>query len=170
MPRIVIDRAALEKRYRNAVLVCSAMLLMPLLLLLVAWVLSQSRDPAGAGSGSISPLYLWILGLVALSPLVTVPFFRKLMRQRPLPKTASGEEGVEALIATEALTAYAMWEMASLIGLVGFIRGATWTFMLAAIMVNLAGWAMTFPRWPDWSKRADELEAQGVSGAAVELD
>lgn len=150
----MVDAAKLKKQYQLAVVMCLALTTIPLLLGFVLFVMSTSPDTTP--TEPIDSVIAVVFGILALSPLVTVPLIRYLARQS-IASPRQPASGVESNIMVWALTEYSLWEVASLLGFVGVVIGAPIAFFLVFALVTYGGYAYSFPRWSRWTALVVEL-------------
>ena len=139
------DRSELERMYRRSVRTCLLIAVVPLVLVVIAFVMADPAVPGAPGSGTAGLMYLVILGVVGLSPLVTAPLIRS-VGKRVASISAEGISPADA-VALFSTAECAVWVIAALMGFVGFVQGAPWAYLLAGVAVSLAGMAYSFPRW-----------------------
>lgn len=157
----MVDRAELKALYRQAVKTCLALILVPVLLVGVALFM---YDQGGLGSEAVDPLLFWIWGFMALQPLWIVPLYRFVITPRAI---ALAPESPEPVIASQAITEYALWELSTLMGFVIFFMSGIWIWFLATLALTFAGFAVSFPRWSDWTERADKLDQRAGARSVV---
>jgi hypothetical protein len=154
----MVDRDQLRAQHRVAVLTCSAVTIVPLLLTFVAGLLAEPGIEGGAGSGTADPILLLVFGSLALTPLVSVPIVRRI-GLTALKSAQVTAVSLGSTLMVWKVTEFALWELCSLLGFVGFLAGASWTFLLVCVALSLIGYAFSFPRWSEWEERADEFDA-----------
>ena len=93
-----------------------------------------------------------------LSPLVTIPALRTLLRKRS--RSAVQPDLGKALL-LKTVIEYGLCEIPTLSGFVACIAGAHWLFLAAGIVITYIGYALCFPRWAEWERRASEYDAGG---------
>lgn len=150
----MIDGDKLRIQYQLAVILCLALTAVPFFLGFVILVMTTS--PGAIPTEPIDPVISVVYTLLALSPLVTVRAIRYLTRK----SIAAPEQlaiGIEANIMIWAVTEYALWEVASLLGFVGAVTGAPITFFLAFALVTFGGDVYSFPRWSRWTALVVDL-------------
>lgn len=155
------DLGKLKNMFGVAVTACLGVTAVPVLLTCVAFVLASSPDEAAPDG---DPLILGIFGLLALSPLLTVPLVRRMARAS-ISTPPTGETSVESNMMVWSLTEYALWEVTTLLGFVGFILSGSWPFLGACLALTLLGFVYSFPRWSRWISLLSELRL--VDEAAV---
>lgn len=152
----MIDVSKLKAQYRLAVVSCLGVTAIPFLLAFVAYTLATSSDPGSAGSGTADPVILVVFALMAFSPLISGPMIRRAAKVSIVAEKQPSA-GVESTIMSWAVSEYAIWEISSLLGFVGFVQGAPPVFLIACIVVTFVGFAFSFPRWSRWVALAQEL-------------
>lgn len=152
----MVDAAELREQYRVAVTSCLGITAIPFLLAFVAYMMSRSPDSVSAQPAPAEPLVLLVFGLLALSPLVSVPLVRRVFKTFIVAQSQS-TPGIERNVAMWAITEYALWELSSLFGFVGFVIGGPVVFLLACMGITFMGYALSFPRWSSWVALLQEL-------------
>lgn len=150
----MVDGVKLKEQYRMAVISCLAVTVVPFLLGFVLYVMTSAPDRADAES--VDMIVLVFFGLLALSPLITVPLVHH-MGAKSMAALKQPAGGVESNIMIWALTEYALWEISSLLGFVAVALGAPVTFFVACAILTFGGYAYTFPRWSRWVELVQEL-------------
>ena len=163
----MVDRDGLKASYRLTVMSCSGITLIPVMLVYVGWFMYRSPGGSGTpGSGTLALSTLLVFGALGLSPLLTVPLLTYVFEHQLVP-APSPPASAAALMRVQAMTRYALWEIASLIGFVGFFMGASWLYFIGLVAFTYCGYAVTFPRWSSWLERADELDRQSRQASSV---
>ena len=157
----MVDAVKLRGQYRTAVMACLGVTAVPFLLSAVAFMLAASPDP---GQPADDPVMLGIFGLLALSPLLTVAIVRRIARNS-LARAAESPIGVEGALMIWSLTEYALWEVSSLLGFVGFVLTGSVVFFATCIAFTLGGYAFSFPRWSRWEALLTDLGLVPYPGA-----
>lgn len=150
----MVDGARLREQFKKAVVMCLGITSIPFILGVVLIVMSASPDRTP--TEPVDPVMTVVFGLLALSPLVTVPVVRRFARTS-IAAPQQPPIGVEANIRTWAVAEYTLWELASLMGFVGVVSGAPMTFFLVFALITLTGYAYSFPRWSHWTALVVEL-------------
>lgn len=157
---VLIDREQLQVAFRRIRRSCYQILPAPVFTGLVAWFIS--RDSAGssgaAGSGTIALPLLVLMGVLALSPLLTVRLVRAAIRRslgRPDPDMAQRRQ---MILPMESGIACNLWGTSTVVGFVAFFLGAPWWFLLASLAITYGGLFADFPRWSRWLEQAQRLD------------
>jgi hypothetical protein len=155
-PVSAVDREFLRARYRSIMLRCLLVSLVPAFLVFSAVQMVGGTDPGGPSTGTIPTTMLLIFGVMALAPLVVVPFMRMVYG----PRTVRAAVNPAAAIVSNSLGEYALWAISPLMG---FFMGGTWEVFFATIALAVIGWAITFPRLSRWMQMADEQDFLAAS-------